>query len=49
MERAYGDVRAPEDDARDADVFIAGSIHGGLHFEFENDAVIEIFLGASAE
>ena len=29
--------------------FVAGSIYGGLVFQFENDAVSEIFLGAAAE
>ena len=49
VERAYGDVRAPEDDARDADVFVAGSTAGGLRFEFERDAVVKIVLGAFAQ
>lgn len=48
VERAYGDVRSDDLDVGD-DVFVAGSIYGGLVFSFENGLVKEVFLGASAE
>ncbi len=32
-----------------SDFFVAGSVYGGLIFEFQNDQVIEMFLGAVAE
>jgi hypothetical protein len=31
------------------EVFVAGSVYGGLMFQFQNDQVISIFLGAGAE
>ena len=47
---AYGKLRDPEDPSGDdAEVFIAGSIYGGVFFTFEADKVREIFLGAGAE
>lgn len=48
VERAYGDVQDKEVD-RGPDNFTAGSIYGGLHFEFERGVVTRIFLGAAAE
>ncbi len=30
-------------------IFVAGSVYGGLIFSFENNCVVEIFLGAAAE
>lgn len=32
-----------------SDYFVAGSVYGGLIFEFKNNQVIEMFLGAMAE
>jgi hypothetical protein len=32
-----------------ADLFVAGSIYGGLIFQFQNGKVTQIFLGAAAE
>ena len=47
---AYGKLRDPEaPSGDDAEVFIAGSIYGGVFFTFEADKVREIFLGAGAE
>ncbi|NVB39346.1 hypothetical protein G6O69_16000 [Pseudenhygromyxa sp. WMMC2535] len=48
VERAYGDVRNPEEEFGEDD-FVAGSIYGGLMFHFEGDAVESVFLGAAAE
>jgi hypothetical protein len=31
------------------ELFVAGSVYGGLTFQFDNDKVVSIFLGASAE
>lgn len=46
----YGKVRAPENEPEDQDLFIAGSIYGGLFFTFDKQGkVTEIFLGAGAE
>ncbi|ERT09361.1 hypothetical protein M595_0653 [Lyngbya aestuarii BL J] len=45
-------VYAPEEDAAapiSSDYFVAGSVYGGLIFEFQNNQVKEIFLGAVAE
>lgn len=50
VERAYGDVRAPEQEAPASESrFVAGSIYGGLIFEFDEGAVSRVFLGAAAE
>lgn len=50
VERAYGDVRAPEQEAPPSDTrFVAGSIYGGLIFEFDKGVVSRVFLGAAAE
>ena len=38
-----------KEDSKRPDVFVAGSIYGGLMFTFENDKVNSIFLGAAAE
>lgn len=47
---AYGTLRDPEDPSGDqADVFIAGSIYGGVFFTMVADKVSEIFIGAGAE
>ncbi len=43
---------APEEDAAapiSSDYFVAGSVYGGLIFEFQNNQVKEMFLGAVAE
>lgn len=31
------------------EVFVAGSVYGGLIFDFKNDKVVSIFMGAAAE
>ncbi len=36
-------------DSSDSDSFVAGSIYGGLIFNFQNGKVSKIFLGAAAE
>ncbi|MBK8266492.1 MAG: hypothetical protein IPK80_34845 [Nannocystis sp.] len=47
---AYGKLRDPEDPSGDAaEIFIAGSIYGGVFFTFKADKVLEIFVGAGAE
>jgi hypothetical protein len=47
---AYGKMRDPEMPSGDADdSFIAGSIYGGVFFDFTADKVTRIFLGAGAE
>ena len=37
------------DDSMPSKNFVAGSVYGGLMFDFENDKVSRIFLGAAAE
>jgi hypothetical protein len=37
------------EDSTPSRYFVAGTIYGGLMFDFENDQVSQIFLGASAE
>ena len=47
---AYGKMRDPEFPSGDKEeVFLAGSIYGGIFFTFKKDKVSEIFLGAGAE
>ena len=48
VKQAYA---AEEDEAApiSSDFFVAGSVYGGLIFEFENNRVKEMFLGAVAE
>ena len=47
---AYGNLRDPADPSGDLDeVFIAGSVYGGVMFTFAADKVTEIFVGAAAE
>ncbi|WP_413161030.1 hypothetical protein ACL6C3_21215 [Capilliphycus salinus ALCB114379] len=48
VKQAYA---AEEDEAApiSSDFFVAGSVYGGLIFEFENNQVKEMFLGAVAE
>ena len=47
----YGKRRAPETEPDDREMFVAGSIYGGLFFTFDmqGEKVTEIFLGAGAE
>jgi hypothetical protein len=47
---AYGKLRDPGDPSGDAaDLFIAGSVYGGVFFTLAGDKVTEIFVGAGAE
>jgi hypothetical protein len=46
VSKAYGDVYNEE---QSTGHFVAGSLFGGIIFDFENDAVSSIFLGAAAE
>ncbi len=46
--KAYGRDKNAEDSVP-KETFIAGSLYGGLIFNFKNNRVTEIFLGASAE
>ena len=47
---AYGKMRDPMFPSGDKeDVFLAGSIYGGIFFTFKKDKVSEIFVGAGAE
>ncbi len=46
--KAYSHDRDAEDSI-EKQVFVAGSIYGGLVFQFKNDRVESIFLGAGAE
>jgi hypothetical protein len=51
-EKAVIKAYSHEKDAEDSipkETFIAGSLYGGLIFNFKNNRVTEIFLGASAE
>ena len=46
----YGKFRDPDDPSGDAEeVFIAGSVYGGIFFTMKADKVVEIFMGAGAE
>lgn len=45
---AYGRFRNAED-SKKGEVFVAGSVFGGLIFNFEQGKVSQIFLGAAAE
>lgn len=49
MLRHYGTLRAPDFPVDEEGHFIAGSIYGGLMFDFEGGKVRSIFLGAAAE
>lgn len=46
--KAYGRDKNTEDSVP-KETFVAGSLYGGLIFNFKNNRVTEIFLGASAE
>ena len=46
--KAYQKERNAED-SQPKQLFVAGSVYGGLMFEFKNDKVESIFLGAGAE
>lgn len=50
VRKAYGDVEytAP-DGKRSRELFIAGSLYGGVLFTLKDGKVTEIFIGASAE
>ena len=48
MTKAYGRDKNTEDSVP-KETFVAGSLYGGLIFNFKNNRVTEIFLGASAE
>jgi hypothetical protein len=45
----HGKQRAVDSDPDDPEVFVAGSIYGGLFFMFKGDTVKQIYLGAGAE
>ncbi|MEZ4451339.1 MAG: hypothetical protein R3B09_17805 [Nannocystaceae bacterium] len=50
VRKLYADVKSPDSDEEVADeVFVAGSIYGGLFFMFEEGKVKTIILGPSAE
>lgn len=46
--RAYGRFKNKED-SRGSEFFVAGSIYGGLMFDFKQGKVKRIFIGAGAE
>lgn len=46
--KAYGHDKNAEDSVS-KETFVAGSLYGGLIFNFKHNRVTEIFLGASAE
>jgi hypothetical protein len=48
VRKVYGALEDKES-SRKGDVFVAGSVYGGLVFKFEKGKVSEIFLGAMAE
>ena len=50
LRKAYGDVehKAP-DGSRSRELFIAGSLYGGVLFHLKDGKVTEIFIGPSAE
>ena len=48
VEKAYADEKSTED-SRPDELFVAGSIYGGLLFNFVDGNVSEIFIGAAAE
>lgn len=50
VRQAYGPFEDKEDtSAREKDVFVAGSIYGGIIFNFKENKVSRIFFGAAAE
>ena len=46
---AYGRYRDTDGDAKKGKRFVAGSIYDGIIFDFQDDSVVRIFLGAAAE
>ena len=46
---AYGRFRDPDGTSRPGEVLVAGSLFGGLIFEFEQGKLVRMFLGAAAE
>jgi len=48
VKKAYGNVRDKEQSVA-GKTFVAGSIYGGVIFQFKNGQVSEIFIGAAAE
>tara|TARA_R110002096_G_scaffold292391_4_gene486944 strand:- start:18295 stop:19329 length:1035 start_codon:yes stop_codon:yes gene_type:complete len=48
VEGAYADEKSKED-SRSGELFVAGSIYGGLLFTYTDGKVSQIFLGAAAE
>jgi hypothetical protein len=48
VKKAYGSVQDKEQSVSGKN-FVAGSIYGGVFFEFEKGKVSEIFIGAAAE
>jgi hypothetical protein len=47
VEKAYGAEKDAE--ASTAELFVAGSVYGGVLFSFDGDKVSSIFIGAAAE
>ena len=48
VKTAYGKVYSAEE-SRAGETFVAGSVYGGVIFEFEKGKVVGIFIGAAAE
>ncbi len=48
VDEAYGRFRNAED-SKKGEVFVAGSVFGGLIFNFQQGKVSQIFIGAAAE
>jgi hypothetical protein len=48
VKKAYGSVRDKEQSVA-GKTFVAGSVYGGVIFQFEKGKVSEIFIGAAAE
>lgn len=48
VRKAYGDVEE-KDDPKNDEVFVAGSVYGGVIFTLKQKKVVEIFIGAGAE
>jgi hypothetical protein len=48
VKKAYGNVRDKENSVA-GKTFVAGSIYGGVIFQFKDGKVSEIFIGAAAE
>jgi hypothetical protein len=46
---AYGRYRDADGDSKKGKQFVAGSIFDGMIFDFQDGAVVRIFLGAAAE